>query len=174
MWKNKILSIENLTKKKCNKLLTATCVMCHFEIESVDYLFLQCPFVKLVWVYFINLMQLPERPRSMSLLWESRKMLVRSSLRIIRDLVIKAIVWIGMANIPKLTRPNSTQPKFDGENPLWPGFGSRSGKIRLVQGVGQGWVWGSWYPTRTCPEPNPKSEITKIPILYIYPYTTFF
>lgn len=49
VWKNKMLSLKNLELQRCNKLSTATCVMCHTGIEIADHLFLLCPFAKHVW-----------------------------------------------------------------------------------------------------------------------------
>lgn len=46
VWKNKILTLENLEKRRCNQLSNATYVLCHAGIKSIDCLFLQCPLVK--------------------------------------------------------------------------------------------------------------------------------
>lgn len=40
--KNKILTLENIAFRKCNKLRTSTCVICHAELESIDLLFIHC------------------------------------------------------------------------------------------------------------------------------------
>lgn len=71
VWKNKVLSLENLEKRCCNRLPTATCVMCNAEIESVDHHFLKCSVAGQVWKYFVRLLQLPEPPDSMVDLWVS-------------------------------------------------------------------------------------------------------
>lgn len=60
VWKNKILSLENLEKRRCNKLPTATCVMCHEGVKFVDHLFLHRSFAKHVWEDFVRLFHLPE------------------------------------------------------------------------------------------------------------------
>lgn len=38
-WNNKILTLTNLETRRCNRLPTATCVMCHSAIETADHLF---------------------------------------------------------------------------------------------------------------------------------------
>lgn len=43
-WDDKILTLKNLAKKKCNKLSTTTCVPCYGVIESTNHMFLHCPF----------------------------------------------------------------------------------------------------------------------------------
>lgn len=58
-WKNKILTLENLTYKRFNRLSTATCVLCHTGIEFVNHLFFQCPLAEHVWNYFIRLFSAP-------------------------------------------------------------------------------------------------------------------
>lgn len=49
VWKNKILALENLARRICNKLPTDTCVMCHAGCKSVDHLFIHCTLAKQVW-----------------------------------------------------------------------------------------------------------------------------
>lgn len=61
-WKNKILSLENLAKRRCNKLPTTTCVLCHSSCESVDHLFLHCQFPRSIWNIFLQLFDLPAAP----------------------------------------------------------------------------------------------------------------
>lgn len=39
MWDNKILTMDNLFDRGCNKLSTATCSLYHSDIEIVDHLF---------------------------------------------------------------------------------------------------------------------------------------
>lgn len=79
-WKNKIPTLANLSKRRCNRLPTATCVMCSTGIETVDHRFLECPFVNSIWSYFIQLLQLPNPPSSMSSLWTSWRVLVNPHL----------------------------------------------------------------------------------------------
>lgn len=92
-WKNKILTLENLEKKRCNRMPTATCVVCHSDIESGDHLFIQCSFACRIWDYIISLLHLPEPPALVKNLWDSWRISVRQSQRDMSDIVIKAIVW---------------------------------------------------------------------------------
>lgn len=68
-WKNKILTLENLESRKCNRFPIATCVLCHSAIESVDHLFLQCSFARQVWDYFVRLLHLPDLPMPLHSVW---------------------------------------------------------------------------------------------------------
>ena len=47
--KNKILILENLMKKRCNKLPIMTCVIYLTTIENMNHLFLQCTFAEWIW-----------------------------------------------------------------------------------------------------------------------------
>ncbi|XP_039119177.1 uncharacterized protein LOC120255416 [Dioscorea cayenensis subsp. rotundata] len=93
VWKNKILSLENLATRRCNSLPTTTCVMCHAGVESVDHLFLQCLVVLDVWGCFNRSLSLPGPPTSMCNLWLSWRTTVRLADRIWVDLVVKVLVW---------------------------------------------------------------------------------
>lgn len=39
---NKILTLENLAQRRCNRLHSIMCVMCHEDIKSADHLLIQC------------------------------------------------------------------------------------------------------------------------------------
>lgn len=43
-WKNKLLSLERLVQRGCNRLPTDTCVLCCAGTESIDHLFVHCAF----------------------------------------------------------------------------------------------------------------------------------
>lgn len=91
-WKNKILYLENLARRRCNKLPTDTCVLCHSDVESVDHLFLRCRFSQEVWEHLGRFMQLPALPLSMSLLWGDWRSALGPSKRVSVDGMIKAFV----------------------------------------------------------------------------------
>lgn len=57
-WNNKILTLENLANRRCNKLLTTTCVNRHSATKSIYHLFILYPFVKHMWRYFGCLLRL--------------------------------------------------------------------------------------------------------------------
>lgn len=65
VWKNKVLSLDNLEKHQCNKLPMATCVLCHCGVETMDHLFIHCSFVRPIWDYFSILLRIPDLPNSM-------------------------------------------------------------------------------------------------------------
>lgn len=85
--------MENLALRRCNKLPTATYVLCHSEIETVDHIFLSCNFTRRIWEHFIRIFRLPDPSRLISSLWDSWRALVQPSLRDLCDLVVKALVW---------------------------------------------------------------------------------
>lgn len=62
VWKDWIPSLENLEKRRCNRLPTATCVLCHKDVKSVDHLVISCPYVSPIWDYFCRLLHLPDPP----------------------------------------------------------------------------------------------------------------
>lgn len=64
-WQNKILSLENLARRRCNRFPTDTCVLCHEGSESADHLFIHCSVAKQVWEYFFRLLNLPHLPSSL-------------------------------------------------------------------------------------------------------------
>jgi len=92
-WKNKILTLENLSIRRCNKLPTATCVFCHAEIESINHIFLNCGFGRVVWDHFGRLLGLPESPLSMFDIWYDWRENSRPAVRFLFDLVVKALLW---------------------------------------------------------------------------------
>ncbi|XP_039145636.1 uncharacterized protein LOC120282866 [Dioscorea cayenensis subsp. rotundata] len=92
-WKDKILTLENLAKRRCNKLPTDTCVLCHEAVESVDHLFLQCRFSLEVWAQLSKVVQLPALPRLMSVLWGVWRATLPGAVRVMGDGVFKAFVW---------------------------------------------------------------------------------
>lgn len=64
-WDDKILSLENLTRKRCNFVLTTTCVMCHAEVESANHLLIQCPVARHIWDFFGQLFDARHCPDSL-------------------------------------------------------------------------------------------------------------
>ncbi|XP_039130342.1 uncharacterized protein LOC120266746 [Dioscorea cayenensis subsp. rotundata] len=92
-WKNKILSLENLAKRRCNRLPNDMCVLCHADVESTDHLFLKCHFSREVWAYLCRFLQFPELPQSMDQLWSVWRSALRPAARVFGDLFVKAYVW---------------------------------------------------------------------------------
>lgn len=71
VWKDRILTLDRLASRGCNRLPTSTCVLCHSAIESVDHLFLTCAYAKQVWEYFVRLLHLALLPSSLQDLWSN-------------------------------------------------------------------------------------------------------
>ncbi|XP_039123503.1 uncharacterized protein LOC120260129 [Dioscorea cayenensis subsp. rotundata] len=92
-WKDRILTLEKLASRGCNRLPMATCVLCHAAIESVDHLFLHCSLARQVWWYFGRLLNLLGPPSALHLIWDRWRSSVRPDCRDIGDLVVKSIVW---------------------------------------------------------------------------------
>lgn len=92
-WRNKILALDNLARRRCNKLPTTTCVIYHSAIESIDHSFLQCPLAEHFWVHFGHLLPLPPLLSSLNGLWRDWRMSIRPAMLKIRDLLTKAITW---------------------------------------------------------------------------------
>lgn len=92
-WNNKILTLDNLVNRRCNRLPTATCVLCRSTIESVDHLFVLCPVASQVWAFFVRLLHLLDLTRSLQALWSTWRLSLRPTLLVVETLVPKAIVW---------------------------------------------------------------------------------
>ncbi|XP_039129107.1 uncharacterized protein LOC120265301 [Dioscorea cayenensis subsp. rotundata] len=92
-WQNKILTLENLARRRCNRLPTDTCVMCNAATETVDHLFIHYSFANKVWDYFISILRLPQLPLSLRDLWGRWRNNLHSERRGFGDLVAKAIIW---------------------------------------------------------------------------------
>lgn len=50
-WDNKILTLEKLVPWQCNKLPTATCLLCQAAAKSVGHQFFRCSFVACIWFF---------------------------------------------------------------------------------------------------------------------------
>lgn len=87
------MSLDNLTRRRCNYMPTPTCVMCHADVESVDHLFTLCPFASLIWSHFGQLFGLRESPYSLTELWGNLRSSISKSIRVCWDMLIRAIIW---------------------------------------------------------------------------------
>lgn len=93
VWDNSILTLSNLAARGCNKLPTATCVLCNADIETVDHLFLLCPFVVRLWAFLAARFHFPPPPRSVEELWGSWRALIPKPIKDAVDLVIRSLLW---------------------------------------------------------------------------------
>ena len=91
-WKNKILTLENLALRRCNKQPTTTCIFYNSASESVDHLFFQCQIANQIWDHFVLLFHLPVILSSLQDLRGSWRFTLRSPLQDIRDLFILTII----------------------------------------------------------------------------------
>lgn len=92
-WDNSILTLDKLAARGCNRLPTATCVMCNAGIETVDHLFFSCPFATFIWNSLIPIFRLPSPPQSVHALWGSWRPKLSSHVRDAGDLIIRALMW---------------------------------------------------------------------------------
>lgn len=60
VWRDKILTLENLAFRRYNKLPATTCVLCHADCEYVDHCFRHCQFMQPIWSFFLPLFGLPK------------------------------------------------------------------------------------------------------------------
>lgn len=79
-WDNKILTLENLTLRRCNLLPTNTCVMCHAEAESSTHLFTLCSVAYCIWGHFRQFFGIRASPVSLSDLWGPCALLLENPL----------------------------------------------------------------------------------------------
>lgn len=93
VWRDKILSLENLAAIKCNKLPTTTCVFCYTDSESVDHLFRHYQFVQPIWSFFLRLFGLLELPSFMVDVWGSWWFKLRPCIRALEGAIVKVVVW---------------------------------------------------------------------------------
>lgn len=88
---NKILTLENLAQRGCNRLHSITCVMCHADIESADYLLIQCPVASHIWLFFGQLLGDCGVPQSLMDLWGDWRKSLRKPLLSFWDWLVRAI-----------------------------------------------------------------------------------
>lgn len=65
---DKILSQENLDRRRCNIISTRTCVLCNTNVEGRTHLLLSCRFFERIWAHFAALF-LSLIPISLSEAW---------------------------------------------------------------------------------------------------------
>lgn len=90
---NKILTLENLALRKCNRLHSITFVMCHLDIESMDHLLFQCHVAFQLWHFFGQLLGLRNFPMSIFDLRGAWRKNIRKPHSFLWDLLARAITW---------------------------------------------------------------------------------
>lgn len=93
VWRDKILSLKNLAARRCNKLPTITCILCHADCEILGHLFRHCQFVRPIWRFFLYLFGLPELPFFLFEVWGSWWFNLRPCLRALGGAIVKSVVW---------------------------------------------------------------------------------
>lgn len=68
-WDHSILTMDKLACKRCNKMPTTTCVLCHAEIESAEHLLISCCMALRIWTFFTHVFKLPDPSQSLHALW---------------------------------------------------------------------------------------------------------
>lgn len=69
VWDQKILMLDKLLARDCNKVPSATCVLCHSAIKSGDHLFFYCSVTNSIWCCFACILSFLHSSRSCFDLW---------------------------------------------------------------------------------------------------------
>lgn len=93
-WDNKILAIDNLFARGCDKLAIATCTFCHMGVELGDHFFFNCPVVVFAWTYFAQIFGFQRTLSSSSDLWGPWVKGLSGVLRPACFLIARAIIWL--------------------------------------------------------------------------------
>lgn len=116
-------------------------MLCHIAIEFVHHLLIECPFVVQIWNYFRHLFGLVPSPCLIKDLWVPWKSNITPSLRLIWDLLARAITWnIWMEKMHtfshfKLLSPISIMMKIDHLLLLWLTTMEDSKKAKLEDAI---------------------------------------
>ncbi|XP_039141256.1 uncharacterized protein LOC120278572 [Dioscorea cayenensis subsp. rotundata] len=90
----KILTLTNLFKKGFNfQNSTNTCVLCHNASENLQHLFLDCAFTNRIWAFFLQVLDSNSLPQSIPSLWSKWITNLNPQLRILLDLISRAVTW---------------------------------------------------------------------------------
>ena len=92
-WGNRILTLENLAARNCNRLLTSTYVLYHAASEFVHHLLLLCPVADCICHFFTQVVRLSSPPRSLHDLCGTWRTQIPHSHRGMWNLLSRAITW---------------------------------------------------------------------------------
>lgn len=92
VWDDKVLTLNNLVARGCNKLPIATCILCHSVIETIDHLFIHCAGETNIWNHFARVLGINRTPYSMANLWDGWLKGLRHANRLPYSLLAKAII----------------------------------------------------------------------------------
>ena len=99
-WNNKILTIENLTKRGYNRIMTTTCIFCHEAKEAVDHI-VTCQFAFRIWTHFTTLFNTPcpsSTLKEVWSFWRTSNVLRLIGLENLLMRVICCITWLERIN----------------------------------------------------------------------------
>lgn len=92
-WDNSLLTLNNFAMRRCNRLPTTTCALCHTDIQTTDHLLIQCPLAERIWNFFTHTFSLLVPPTSLVDLWDRWKPQLPSHVRAIGEIIIRIITW---------------------------------------------------------------------------------
>lgn len=72
---------------------TDTFVLCHKASESVEHIFFNCYFSERIWFFFKQILDLQASLTSIATLWTSWIPSLNSKIRILWDLISRALIW---------------------------------------------------------------------------------
>ncbi|XP_039134367.1 uncharacterized protein LOC120271756 [Dioscorea cayenensis subsp. rotundata] len=89
----KILTLDTLFARGCNKLPTATCLLCCSDTESIDHLFFRCPLARDIWDRLASIFSFPCIPSSCSDLWDDWYRELSPRLTLSCSLIARVFLW---------------------------------------------------------------------------------
>ncbi|KAH7660832.1 Reverse transcriptase zinc-binding domain-containing protein [Dioscorea alata] len=92
-WDKKILTLDTLFARGCNKLPTTTCLLCCSDEESCDHLFFKCPIARGLWTQLAPLFAFSWSPSSYSNLWGSWYRELSPHCKLSSSLIARVVLW---------------------------------------------------------------------------------
>ncbi|XP_039136185.1 uncharacterized protein LOC120273588 [Dioscorea cayenensis subsp. rotundata] len=93
VWNRKILTLDTLFARGCNKLPSATCLLCCSDIESIDHLFFRCRFSREHLEPSRSRLFFPTYPSTSLDLWGSWFRELDPILRLPCSLIARVVLW---------------------------------------------------------------------------------
>ncbi|XP_039119649.1 uncharacterized protein LOC120255949 [Dioscorea cayenensis subsp. rotundata] len=93
VWDRKILTLDTLFARGCNKLSSVTCLLCCSDIESIDHLFFRCRFSMDIWDRLALIFSFQRAPSSSLDLWGSWLCELDPLIRLPCSLIARVALW---------------------------------------------------------------------------------